>query len=139
MHEVASRANQLDPVLLVEDNEDHLDLACDALEVAGLENPIRVARNVAQARMCLSDSRRPCLIVMDIQLPDASGLDLLREVKRNPALRDVPVMVLTTSDDRPTINAACRLGALGHILKPLDVAELRGQVTGSRLRWNDDR
>jgi CheY-like chemotaxis protein len=138
MHGVASRTDQLEPVLLVEDNEDHLDLACDALEVAGLENPIRVARNAGHARICLADSRRPCLIVMDIRLPDASGLDLLREVKRNPALRDVPVVILTTSDDRPMINAACRLGALGHILKPLDVAELRRQVAGSRLRWNDN-
>jgi CheY-like chemotaxis protein len=135
MAPVSSPPDQLDPVLLVEDNEDHLDLTCEALQTAGLRNPVCAANSAQQARAYLQSPPRPCLIVMDIRLPDASGLDLLREVKQNPALHDVPVVILTTSDDRPTINAACRLGAVGHLLKPLDVGQLRGEIANDRLIW----
>jgi CheY-like chemotaxis protein len=138
MPPVSSPPDQLDPVLLVEDNEDHLDLTCEALEMAGLRNPLCAANSAQQARAYLRAPSCPCLIVMDIRLPDASGLDLLREVKQNPALRDVPVVILTTSDDRPTINAACRLGAVGHLLKPLDAGQLREQVASARLTWESD-
>lgn len=133
-----TRQVELPAILLVEDNEDHLDLARTALEDGGLKNPIHSVGSVQEARAYLRESAGralPCLILLDIWLPDVSGIELLREIKQDPALRAIPVVILTTTDERLIINAAYRLGADSHLIKPLQFEELYAtvqQIGGSR-------
>ena len=105
-------------VLVVEDNELNLKLFCDLLRAHGLlTEPCRDGREaVARAR-----SFEPDLIVMDIQLPHVSGLDLIGQMKRDPRLRAIPIMAVTAyagRDDEDRIRAA---GANAYVSKPISV------------------
>ena len=118
-------------VLVVEDNELNLKLFCDLLRAHDfLTEPVRDGREaVARAR-----SFEPDLVVMDIQLPHVSGLDLIGQMKRDPRLRAIPIMAVTAyagRDDEDRIRAA---GANAYVSKPISVmrfvAEVRALVPG---------
>jgi len=63
---------------------------------------------------------RPSLIVLDLQMPGMTGLELLRAIKSSPALAKIPVVVLTTSDEQRDILESFDTGAAGYIVKPTD-------------------
>ena len=116
-------------VLVVEDNELNLKLFCDLLRAHDYTTePVRDGREaVARAR-----SFEPDLVVMDIQLPHVSGLELIGQMKRDPKLRAIPIMAVTAyagRDDEDRIRAA---GANAYVSKPISVmrfvAEVRGLV-----------
>ena len=118
-------------VLVVEDNELNLKLFCDLLRAHDFAvEPVRDGREaVARAR-----SFEPDLVVMDIQLPYVSGLDLIGQMKRDPRLREIPIMAVTAyagRDDEDRIRAA---GANAYVSKPISVMrfieEVRGLVPG---------
>ena len=105
-------------ILVVEDNELNLRLFCDLLNAHGFSaHPIRDGRDaVEKAREV-----RPALIIMDIQLPHVSGLDLIRQIKADPILRLVPIMAVTAyagKGDEEEIRAA---GAEAYVAKPISV------------------
>jgi two-component system cell cycle response regulator DivK len=112
-------------VLVVEDNELNLKLFCDLLRAHDYAaEPVRDGREaVARAR-----SFEPDLVVMDIQLPYVSGLELIGQMKRDPRLRDVPVMAVTAyagRDDEDRIRAA---GANAYVSKPISVMRFIEEV-----------
>lgn len=80
-------------VLMVEDNVLNSELACDLLEIAGHE--VRVAPDGATFRSFLEDRWVPDILVMDIRLPDASGVDLLREARAKAEFAHLPAVALT--------------------------------------------
>ena len=100
-------------VLVVEDNELNLRLFCDLLNAHGYSaHPVRDGRDaLAKAREIAPD-----LIIMDIQLPHVSGLELIGQVKADPALRAVPIMA--GKGDEEQIRAA---GAEAYVSKPISV------------------
>lgn len=105
-------------VLVVEDNELNLRLFCDLLTAHGyIAEPVRDGRDA----MARADAVRPDLIIMDIQLPHVSGMDLIAAVKADPALAATPILAVTAyagRDDESRIRAA---GAEGYISKPISV------------------
>jgi two-component system cell cycle response regulator DivK len=112
-------------VLVVEDNELNLKLFCDLLRAHDYATEaVRDGREaVARAR-----SFEPDLIVMDIQLPYVSGLDLIGQMKRDPKLRDIPIMAVTAyagRDDEDRIRAA---GANAYVSKPISVMRFIEEV-----------
>lgn len=112
-------------VLVVEDNELNLKLFCDLLAAHGYAvEPVRDGREaVARARAFAPD-----LIIMDIQLPHVSGLDLIDTIKRDAALRDIPVMAVTAfaaREDEERIRAA---GAEAYVSKPMSTTRFIEQV-----------
>ncbi len=118
-------------VLVVEDNELNLKLFCDLLRAHDfVVEPVRDGREaVARAR-----SFEPDLVVMDIQLPYVSGLDLIGQMKRDPRLREIPIMAVTAyagRDDEDRIRVA---GANAYVSKPISVMrfieEVRALVPG---------
>ena len=122
-------------VLVVEDNELNLKLFCDLLRAHDFAvEPVRDGREaVARAR-----SFEPDLVVMDIQLPYVSGLELIGQMKRDPRLRDIPIMAVTAyagRDDEDRIRAA---GANAYVSKPISVMrfieEVRGLLPGNPPR-----
>ena len=112
-------------VLVVEDNELNLKLFCDLLRAHDYAaEPVRDGREaVARAR-----SFEPDLVVMDIQLPYVSGLELIGQMKRDPRLREIPIMAVTAyagRDDEDRIRAA---GANAYVSKPISVMRFVEEV-----------
>jgi CheY-like chemotaxis protein len=144
MSSPAPKPLDLPPLLLVEDNPDHALLSQEALEAAGLRNPIHVAETVqtslsyleaAAARHAQSGEQMPCLVLLDIWLPDASGFDLLKVMRTRHLLQHIPVIVLSSAQDQPTLNFAYRLGASHYLFKPLDSSELCRVTQDLALVW----
>jgi len=112
-------------ILVVEDNEVNQLLTASVLEREGFE--VDLAGSSAQAIERL-DSRKPDLILMDIQLPGMDGLALTRRLKADPATANITVIALTAhamSGDRAQTLAA---GCAGYISKPIDTRTFGSQV-----------
>jgi len=107
-------------VLVVEDNELNLKLFCDLLAAHGYR-----AEPVPDGREALDRARavRPDLIVMDIQLPHVSGLDLIREIRGDPALATTPVMAVTAYAARGDEERIRQAGVDAYVSKPVTVAK----------------
>ncbi len=134
---------RLGEVLLVEDNPDDAELIQLAFTRANFANPVRVARNGQQALDHLAiggghPGRRgplPDLVLLDLNLPDMKGQDVLRRIKADARTRAVPVVILTMSrSDRNVIECA-RLGAENYIVKPVDVSHFCSVVNRLNLPW----
>ncbi|MGE5143101.1 MAG: response regulator [Acidobacteriota bacterium] len=113
--------------LLVVDDEPHIGLLLQLqLESRGYE--LRLARSLFEARDALkADWGPPDGILLDIHLPDGSGVDLLRELRERPATATIPVLVLTAEGEERVLAEARRLGAQT-ITKPFSPTKLRALV-----------
>ena len=113
-------------VLLVEDNEDDVELTLEALEDSKVRMEIHVVSDGMSAMAFLrregrySKEKRPDLILLDLNLPLMDGREVLREIRQDPNLTDIPVVVLTTSMDEEDIVKAYKLHANCYISKPVD-------------------
>jgi CheY-like chemotaxis protein len=74
----------------------------------------------AQAALAMIETSRPELILLDVDMPDMSGMDLLRLLKRTPRFAAIPVIMLTVSREREMVMEALRDGAADFIVKPFD-------------------
>lgn len=105
-------------VLVVEDNELNLKLFCDLLRAHDFEaEPVRDGREV----VAIAQAFAPDLIIMDIQLPHVSGIELIEQLKADEKLRTIPIMAVTAyagKGDEERIRAA---GAEGYVSKPISV------------------
>ncbi len=106
-------------VLVVEDNELNLKLFCDLLRAHGfLAEPVRDGREAIGRAQAL----RPDLIVMDIQLPHVSGLELIERIKGDPALAAIPVMAVTAYAAKGDEQRIREAGAEAYVSKPVTVS-----------------
>jgi CheY-like chemotaxis protein len=130
-------------VLLVEDNEDDVELTLEALKDSKLRVEIDVVQDGLSAMAFLrregkySEKNRPDLILLDLNLPLMDGREVLKEIREDPGLTDIPVVVLTTSEDEGDILKAYKLHANCYISKPVDFThftEIIRQVEGFWLQ-----
>lgn len=116
-------------VLLVEDDSADVQLAEEGLLQRGVPSRLWVVEDGVEALDFLrrqgryGDAVRPDLVLMDLKMPKRGGLEVLAEIKADPSLRGIPVIVLTTSDDPADILRAYDLQASAYITKPADLAE----------------
>ena len=131
-------------ILLVEDNENDVMLARRALKERGATTVVSVPR-AAQALEYLEcrgefehrDPVDPSLIILDLGLPDGSGLDVLEHLRNDPAKRHIPVVVLSVSDkdaDRHMSNAA---GANVFVQKPVQLQDFLATMRAIGRYWQD--
>lgn len=112
--------------VLVVDDEPHIGLLLRLqLESRGYE--LLLARTLFEARGVLADPDRPDAMLLDLHLPDGSGVDLLREVRGRPATASMPVLVLTAEGEERVLAEARSLGATT-ITKPFSPSKLTAQV-----------
>jgi DNA-binding response OmpR family regulator len=112
--------------LLVVDDEPHIGLLLRLqLEARGYE--LLLARSLFEARGVLADPDLPDAMLLDLHLPDGSGVDLLREIRERPATATLPVLVLTAEGEERVLAEARRLGA-ATITKPFSPSKLTTQV-----------
>jgi CheY-like chemotaxis protein len=118
------------PILLVEDSPEDFETTERALRKSGLKNPIfrcadgDEALDFLHRRGRFADpetSPRPGVILLDLNLPGTDGREVLNEVKTDPKLKQIPVIVLTTSKDDRDIEVCYRCGANSYIQKPVDL------------------
>ena len=95
----------------------------------GDDRPVTLCRTLAQARQALEEAGPFALLILDVNLPDGSGLSLLEEVKGR-----VPVILLTANDLETDIVAGLELGAEDYITKPFSLAVLRARVNAQLRR-----
>lgn len=116
-------------VLMVEDNPLNMELARDLLELEG--HAVRICEDAKCLREVLaSDAPAPSIVLMDINLPDASGADLLVEVRATPRYAAVPVVALTAHASALEIERLRGLGFADVLTKPIDTRSFCGSVTG---------
>lgn len=105
--------------LLADDSEDDVALALQLMAERRFPFEVRVASDGQEAWQALSAmSEPPALIILDVKMPKLGGLDLLERVRAELGWRQVPVVILTSSDDPRDIDRAASLGATAYVRKP---------------------
>jgi CheY-like chemotaxis protein len=131
-------------ILLVEDNEYDIELTLRALHEDRLANTIHVARDGEEALTFLADCEAsinrsegvmPKLILLDLKLPKVDGHEVLRQVKNNPALKMIPVVVLTSSKQDEDMLKSYLIGVNSYIQKPMNFEQFRKIVKDLGLYW----
>jgi CheY-like chemotaxis protein len=128
-------------ILLVEDNEDDILLEQEALADAKLVNLMYVVRDGDEAIAYLrrqgkyQDAQVPGLILLDINMPRKNGFEVLNEIKADPTLMHIPVVMLTTSDSEADIVKSYAKGACSYITKPMDFDKFQEVVKQVALYW----
>jgi two-component system cell cycle response regulator DivK len=112
-------------ILVVEDNEQNLELVEFLLEESGAQ--VRKARDASEAWEQLALGT-PDLILMDMQLPEADGLTLVAQIRRDPGLADIPVIALTAHAMRGDRERFIAGGCDGYISKPINVETFVAEV-----------
>ncbi|HMG37478.1 MAG TPA: response regulator [Blastocatellia bacterium] len=119
----------VDSILIVEDNSVDLDLAIRAFGRCNLINPLRIARDaeevIALMQRWEEGEPTPTLILLDLNLPGLSGMEVLRQIKTHDKFKTIPVIMLTSSGDEEDIQEAYLLGANSYIIKPMDFGRFR--------------
>jgi two-component system cell cycle response regulator DivK len=107
-------------VLIVEDNEKNLKLVRDVLQVKGYET---IEAGTAEDGIVLARSRKPDLVLMDIQLPGMNGIDALKLLRADAATSRIPVIAVTASVMQQDRNLITEAGFDGYIGKPINLKE----------------
>ena len=121
-------------VLLVEDDEGDVLMTREAFEFYKVRNPLHVVTDGEQALQFVrrtgpyADAPRPGLILLDVNLPRVSGLEVLAELKQDPELRTIPVVMLTTSQADEDILRSYRLHANAYVSKPVDFDQFTAAI-----------
>ena len=122
-------------ILLVEDSSTDAFLIQEALRQVAFEHTIEVSVDGEQALDRLRSGPRPDLVLLDLNLPRKDGREVLAEVKSDPELRSIPIIVLTTSSAAPDIAFAYKHHANSYVRKPLGLDRLVESAAAIRDFW----
>ena len=128
-------------ILLVEDNPGDVRLTQEALGEAKVRNNLAVARDGVEALSYLrreapfEDAARPDMVLLDLNLPRKDGREVLAEIKADPELRRLPVVVLTTSSAEKDVLESYNLYANCYITKPVDLDQFVSIVSSIEDFW----
>ena len=130
-------------ILLVEDNENDVELTLNALKECHLSNDVEVARDGAEAldyiyRRGAYAARKdclPCVVLLDIKMPKVDGHEVLRQLKSDPALRHIPVVMLTSSREERDVVLSYDLGVNAFVVKPVDCQQFHEALKTLGVFW----
>jgi CheY-like chemotaxis protein len=138
---MSALAGRVARVLLVEDNEADVRLTREALRESGDLIRLSTVSDGEQALAYLrredgfAEAPRPDLVLLDLNLPRKNGLEVLRELRADPATACVPVIMLTTSSARSDVVEAYSAGANCFVTKPLELDEFMDLINAIRSFW----
>lgn len=123
-------------ILLAEDSRNDVELTLAALEENRLANQVDVVRDGAEALdylYCRGDYARrapgnPALVLLDLKMPKVNGLEVLRQIKGDPGLQTVPVVMLTSSREEGDLLNSYQLGVNAYVVKPVDFGDFMEAV-----------
>jgi CheY-like chemotaxis protein len=131
-------------ILLVEDDQNQVRLIEHVFRQGRVSNPVCAVTSAEDAMSYLSGTGKysdrdeypfPCLLLLDLKLPGASGFDLLNWVRANPKFQRLPVVVLTNSTNNSDIDRAYSLGANSYLTKPVELDGFRAVVKAINAYW----
>lgn len=133
----------LKPILLVEDNPKDLELTLMALEKSNLANDVIIVRDGAEALDYLfrrgsyrdRPEGNPAVILLDLKLPKIDGIEVLEQIKADPRLRPVPVVMLTTSREEQDLVRSYALGVNAYVVKPVAFKEFIEAIQDLGIFW----
>jgi len=134
-------------ILLIEDRDDEITMVEDAIAETDLSNRMVVAKNHGEAitylRQATADAfeqldelRKPGLILLDINLHNQQGYDVLHDIRTDPNLMTIPVVILTDSLEEKDLSYTISHGVTGYFLKPMDMSQLRRVVKDVEDHWS---
>jgi two-component system response regulator len=131
-------------ILLVEDNQNDVALTLHAFKRNNVANHIHVVRDGAEALdfiFCTgayasrNSQNNPKVILLDLNLPKVSGLEVLGRIKGDPRTQNLPVVILTSSRQERDVVESYKLGVNSYIVKPVDFEQFVGAVRQLGLYW----
>lgn len=133
----------LKPILLVEDSANDVELTLAALAENHLANEVVVVRDGAEALDYLKQrgmfrlraKGNPAVVLLDLKLPKVDGLEVLREIKNDPDLRAVPVVMLTSSREEQDLTRSYNLGVNAYVVKPVEFGQFAESIKELGLFW----
>jgi two-component system response regulator len=129
---------------LVEDNIDDVDLTLNALKKNKISNEVIVVNDGAEALDYLFGTGKfvgrdlscmPTIILLDLNLPKVSGLEVLKSIRENELTKFIPVVILTSSKEEQDILKGYSLGVNSYVRKPVDFAQFTEAVSNLGLYW----
>jgi len=132
-------------ILLVEDSEADIKITLRAFSRGSIKTDVYVARDGVEALEYLRNegkfrdkekNPRPGLVLLDIKMPKKDGFQVLKEIKGDPQLDFIPVIMLTSSKDEEDIVRSYRTGAASYIQKPIDYDNFIKVVDGFNYYWH---
>ncbi len=130
-------------ILLVEDDHDDAELACMALKNSGVAKDIVVKTDGRQALEFLenlpqkdnSKPAKPVVILLDINMPEMDGFEVLKRIKKNAETRKIPVIMLSSSEEEQDVTRSYEYGANSYVSKPLNFDEYKDTVRKVGSYW----
>ncbi|MBE9107188.1 response regulator [Nostoc cf. edaphicum LEGE 07299] len=134
---------ELKRILLIEDSANDAELILAALSENHLANEVVVVRDGEEAldylyRRGLFRLRMegyPVVVLLDLKLPKVDGLEVLAQLKSDPVMRVIPVVVLTSSREEPDLVRCYELGVNAYVVKPVDYHDFVDSIKGVGLFW----
>lgn len=122
-------------LLIIDDDDAFRTVLRESLSKSGYD--IKEAASGRQAQTVMK-SFIPDLVLLDVMMPDIDGVTLCREIRGNPSMQDVPVLILSALGDSQTVNDALLFGATDYVVKPVDMSAIAAKVEKA-LRQADTR
>jgi CheY-like chemotaxis protein len=130
-------------ILLAEDNERDIELTLAALDEHNLANEVVTARDGAEALDYLYARGKyaghanglPVVVLLDLKMPRVDGLEVLRQMRNDPALKHVPVVMVTSSREEQDLVSSYQLGANAYVVKPVDFQKFVESVRELGFFW----
>lgn len=136
-----SVGNTARSILIVEDNPMDLDLLLQAIKENNVVNPVRICRDGEEALQFIEANATPeapdlpLLILLDLRLPKVDGIEVLRQARKHPIWKQVPIVIITTSHEAMDISRAYEYGSNSYIVKPVDFSAFVNVVKNIKLFW----
>lgn len=130
-------------MLIVDDSDNDVELTLSALGKFHFANPVDVARDGAEALDYLHsrgayasrEPGNPALILLDIKMPKVDGLEVLKQIRSDPRLSAIPVVILTSSREQRDLIEGYNLRANAYVVKPVDFAQFTEAIRATGLFW----
>jgi CheY-like chemotaxis protein len=132
---------KLKPIWLIEDSANDIELTLAALDDVHLANRVIVMQDGSEVlerlqQLALAGPEpHPVVLLLDIKMPKVSGIDVLRRIKTDPRLKNLPVVMLTSSREGPDIAECYALGANAYVVKPVESAAFFEAVKTAGEFW----
>jgi CheY-like chemotaxis protein len=135
--------SEIKRILLVEDSANDIELTLGALEENHLANEVVVVRDGAEALdflykrgvFKLRKNGNPAVVLLDLKLPRVDGLEVLKQLKDDPDMRTIPVVMLTSSREEQDLVRSYNLGVNAYVVKPVDFKEFVNALRELGLFW----
>jgi len=125
------------PVLLVEDDQVDVMTVKRSFKEINITNRLEIVSNGVEALSFLrnSENEKPCIILLDLNMPKMNGIEFLSIAKQDEKLRRIPVVVLTTSEEEQNRMDSFDLGVAGYMIKPVDYQKFVEVVKTIDMYW----